>query len=190
MSKQKQATLDDLTALADGGLTANQIANRLNKAELAAPAGKRWYDSSVIWQMRQQYGDAELKKVYPAVHADCLKYDKKQAAKKASAKAKAAAVNAVTQPSGVVVPKRSPELQTALKASKTLGEHADTDDVADDDCALVVVKGESAAVTVYTDQGAAVRHLLDLNGDSYATVVPVAEVPTVIARHGVVRITR
>lgn len=137
MSKRRQATLDDLKALADGGLSANQIATRLNNADLANPTGSRWYDSSVLFQFAQNYRDCELAQSYPQLAEDAKKYAAKQAAKKAKARARKVLV-------------KSQRVATESPPQPEAGGYA-----------VVWVDDGKGCVAVYPDHAAAVAKLLE-----------------------------
>ena len=204
MSKQKVATWDDIRALADGGLTANQIASRLNKAELKTPTHKRWYDSTVIYYVRQQLDAAALKKELPQLARDAAKYDEKQAAKK---KKKAAA----TDPNPTVLLKStrpalpaSPDAEAnaiigdaAKKMAQVAGVSpalaADNDAKADGAYAHVVIFDSHAHVDIYPDMTHALKALTTTPFDIAAQVnriLPLADVAALLAKLGVTRVSR
>lgn len=197
MTKQKQATWDDIRALADGGLTANQIASRLNKADLTTPAGKRWYDSSVLFHVRQQMDKADLKKELPQLARDAAKYDAKQADKKkkarATTKARAAAVDAAPSQQVLIPSTRSAmplqSSETATPAPAPLRTRC---------YAHVVIwnDGETghARVDLYDDMDQALRALCATDGDydgaDVNRILPIDDVAELLATNRVTRVSR
>lgn len=202
MSEPK-ATWEDLTGLADGGLTANQIAGRLNKADLLTRTGKRWYDSTVIMAVRSQLTDADLEKAYPQLAADAKKYDQKQAGKKAKAKkatgAKAAAVDAGPRLPGVVLPKKSPELQAALDRQSERKAPADAAALTADPASVSSTHQYAvtwrtglchASVAIADDFAAAVSMLAAGRPADGAVAVPVAELADHLTLWGVTHVRK